>query len=306
MAWVLTINGKHVHTKLTATQKAEQHARHTALVKGLKLARSAFTQEAEELMGKHRWSLKWTKTQLFLTTCLLTNFIVQNKQELLDAYNWLMVSQKQAYNNAVMTVHATKVPAAHSNAKSVSQVMSSAFSKMDQQVSLCVETGLEGFYVAVHGAVEDLSEPKVFFMEKAEKFVHNVLGIKLHHLALHLESWVISGIDYILTINSIKGNSQMNYMNYKRQIVEKLGVVLQGWPVPGHGCNPSKVSQTELEKLLDALKEEKCKGVKLTLQELAARIADNKACQAQGEQIYWPHCHHAAATRSAKDVEDLE
>ncbi|KIK15941.1 hypothetical protein PISMIDRAFT_114259, partial [Pisolithus microcarpus 441] len=153
-----------------------------------------------------------------------------------------------------------------------------------QWTGLCVQTGLEGFYIAVRGTVEDLSEPKVFFTEKAEKFVHNVLGIEPCHLALHLESWVISGIEYILTTNGIKGNSQMNYINYKKQIMEKLGVALHGWPIPGHVCNPSK-----LEKLLDALKEEKCKWVRLTPQELATRIADNKARQAWGEQIYQPH-----------------
>ncbi|KIK10456.1 hypothetical protein PISMIDRAFT_124379, partial [Pisolithus microcarpus 441] len=157
-----------------------------------------------------------------------------------------------------------------------------------QWMGLCVQTGLEGFYIAVCGTVKDLSEPKVFFTEKVEKFVCNVLGIEPRHLALCLESWVVSGIEYILTTNGIKGNSQMNYINYKKQIVEKLGVALHGWPIPGHVCNASKVKQTKLEKLLDALKEEKCKWVRLTPQELATRIADNKARQAWGEQIYQP------------------
>ncbi|KIK13499.1 hypothetical protein PISMIDRAFT_645506, partial [Pisolithus microcarpus 441] len=160
-----------------------------------------------------------------------------------------------------------------------------------QWTGLCAQTGLEGFYIAVRGTVEDLSEPKVFFTEKAEKFIRNVLGIEPRHLALRLESWVVSGIEYVLTTNSIKGNSQMNYINYEKQIVEKLGVALHGWPIPGRVCNPSKVKRTELEKLLDALKEEKCKWVRLTPQELATRIADNKARQARGEQIYQPrHC----------------
>ncbi|KAI6037372.1 hypothetical protein BKA83DRAFT_4513750 [Pisolithus microcarpus] len=245
------------------------------------------------------------------------------------------------------------VPTAHLNPKSVSQVW----------MGLCAQTGLEGFYIAVRGTVEDLSEPKVFFTEKVEKFVRNVLGIEPHHLALRLESWVVSGIDVpvvpkhqrplnklvivlpwfaklpqaighsllnLLAINiilfdlgvlnmglqlwvlfsltkllnperfgplnrteatltnGIKGNSQMNYINYKKQIMEKLGVALHGWPIPGRVCNSSKVKQTKLEKLLDALKEEKCKWVRLTPQELATRIADNKARQARGEQIYQP------------------
>ncbi|KAI6021253.1 hypothetical protein EDC04DRAFT_2901318 [Pisolithus marmoratus] len=76
-----------------------------------------------------------------------------------------------------MTVHMAKVPTACSNPKSISQVVTLAFSKMVQQwMGLCVETGLEGFYIAVHGTVKDLLEPKVFFTEKAEKFVGKNLG----------------------------------------------------------------------------------------------------------------------------------
>ncbi|KAI5990791.1 hypothetical protein EDC04DRAFT_2614047 [Pisolithus marmoratus] len=174
----------------------------------------------------------------------LMNFIVQNRQELPAAYRLLTIAQKQAYNDAIMTAHAAKVPSAHSNPKSISQWM-----------GLCAETGLEGFYIAVHGTVEDLSEPRVF-SQKRQK-------------TLCLESWVCPNIndhsiswsltEFILTTNGIKGNSQINYTNYEKQIVEKLGVVLHGWLVPGHICNPSKVKQTELEKLLDALKEETCK-----------------------------------------------
>ncbi|KAI6037351.1 hypothetical protein PISMIDRAFT_640677, partial [Pisolithus microcarpus 441] len=155
-----------------------------------------------------------------------------------------------------------------------------------QWTGLCVQTGLEGFYIAVHGTVEDLSEPKVFFTEKVEKFICNVLGIEPCHLALRLESWVVSGIGSF--IFPLAPHEAMNYINYKKQIMEKLGVALHGWPIPGRVCNPSKVKQTKLEKLLDALKEEKCKWVRLTPQELATRIADNKARQAQGEQIYQP------------------
>ena len=81
----------------------------------------------------------------------------------------------------------------------------------------------------------------------------------------------------------------MNYINYERKIVERLGVALHGWPFKGRVCNPSKVGGTaEVEKLLSALKDEKCKWVKLTAEELTARIADNKARQARGEQIYQP------------------
>jgi hypothetical protein len=53
-------------------------------------------------------------------------------------------------------------------------------------------TGLEGFYVAVRGGIEDLAEPKIFFTEKSQKFVRDVLGIEPQHLGLKLEAFVIS------------------------------------------------------------------------------------------------------------------
>ncbi|KAI6037352.1 hypothetical protein BKA83DRAFT_4041003, partial [Pisolithus microcarpus] len=65
----------------------------------------------------------------------LTDFIAQNRQELLAAYSLLTIDQKQAYNNAIMAACTAAVPTAHLNPKSVSQVVSLAFSKMDQQVN---------------------------------------------------------------------------------------------------------------------------------------------------------------------------
>jgi hypothetical protein len=51
---------------------------------------------------------------------------------------------------------------------------------------------MEGFYVAVRGGIEDLVEPKIFFTEKSQKFVQDVLGIEPQHLGLKLEAFVIS------------------------------------------------------------------------------------------------------------------
>ena len=59
---------------------------------------------------------------------------------------------------------------------------------------LCASLGIEGFYIAVHGGVKDLSAPKLFFSLKGEKFFHAVLDIEPCHLALKFESFVISGL----------------------------------------------------------------------------------------------------------------
>jgi hypothetical protein len=81
----------------------------------------------------------------------------------------------------------------------------------------------------------------------------------------------------------------MNYTNYERQIVERFGIALKGWPLRGRVCNPSKAGgRAEVEKLLTAVQSETCKWVKLTQEQLASRISSNKACQARGEQVYQP------------------
>ncbi|KAI6027289.1 hypothetical protein BKA83DRAFT_4123362 [Pisolithus microcarpus] len=65
----------------------------------------------------------------------------------------------------------------------------------------------------------------------------------------------------------------MNYTNYERQIVEHYGIMLTGWPFSGTVWNPSKIGgQAEVEKLLDALNSEACKWVRLTDEELRARV----------------------------------
>jgi len=71
-------------------------------------------------------------------------------------------------------------------------------------MSLCQRTGIEGFYIAVHGSIEDLNDPKVFFTEKAERFVTDVLDIEPRHLALKLEAWTTSGLAGVFTVGGVE------------------------------------------------------------------------------------------------------
>jgi len=59
---------------------------------------------------------------------------------------------------------------------------------------LCSSLGIEGFYIAVRGGVEDLSPPKAFFSPKGDKFVRSVLDLEPRRLALRFESFVVSGL----------------------------------------------------------------------------------------------------------------
>jgi hypothetical protein len=80
----------------------------------------------------------------------------------------------------------------------------------------------------------------------------------------------------------------MNYNNYERQIVEKYGIALIGWP-EGLVRNPSKLGgRPELESLLNDLRSEKCKWVKLTDEELEDRVNENIKRAERGEPIYQP------------------
>ena len=97
----------------------------------------------------------------------LTQFIAENKQELLQAYSKLTAIQKQVYNNAIMTARARKVPVARSNPKIVSRVVSSAFAKMDQEVSWFIESSLIRLDLHMHSGLVFVPRPvlKVFTLQ---------------------------------------------------------------------------------------------------------------------------------------------
>ncbi|KAI6016383.1 hypothetical protein BKA83DRAFT_4498017 [Pisolithus microcarpus] len=357
MARTAILHGKRVRPKLSNEQKEERHARHMKLAGDIAGARRAYAQEARDIARNYGRSLNWTRVQLFLKSqnlrdrrrvnswnafissklreanagrergdrVKLTQFVARNKDDLLVAYKNLTPTQQEAYNAEVRVARDTKVRVARSNPKAISHTVTAAFANMDREwTALCMQTGLEGFYIAVRGTVEDLSEPKVFFTQKAENFVRTVLDIEPRRLALRLESWVVSGLDiatatkyqrplnklisecraliqeeldYLLTKKKVTVNVKMNYTNYERQIVERYGVMLTGWPFSGPVRNPSKIGgRAEVEKLLDALNSEACKWVRLTDEECRARITHNKERQARGELVYHPRRSHTTKT----------
>ncbi|KAF8129930.1 hypothetical protein EV363DRAFT_1076588, partial [Boletus edulis] len=198
-------------------------------------------------------------------------FIAKYKSELLDEYRKLSPVHKQTLIAKVQAARDSKVPPAHANPKAVNQAITATFANMDQEVrplyiylmpcsnsgtqwtALCAKTGMEGFFIAVRGTVEDHAEPKVFFTEKAEKFVRSVLDVEPRRLALRLESWVVSeipatakrqrpmnhiisdcrniiqeGLNDILTEHGVTRNVKMNYTNYELHIVERYGMTLIG------------------------------------------------------------------------------
>ncbi|KIM70178.1 hypothetical protein SCLCIDRAFT_101798, partial [Scleroderma citrinum Foug A] len=164
-----------------------------------------------------------------------------------------------------------------------------------QWTSLCLSLGMEGFYIAVRGGVEDLSAPKIFFSLKGDKFVRSVLDLEPRHLALKFESFVVSGLVTISTIqlsykrhiqhslvdilhdSGVTKSTCMNYDNYERKIVERFAVELIGWlddllPI----CNPGQLGgRDRVQKLFVALTTNVCHWKKLSEQDRQRRIELN-------------------------------
>ncbi|KAG1838771.1 hypothetical protein F4604DRAFT_1600049 [Suillus subluteus] len=277
----------------------------------------------------------------------LTEFIESHKETLRNNYARLSCAQKNNYEVEIMKIRADKQRMVHDNPRAVQHDMQATFAAMDQEVlsyflrrsfsdrhiiqwtAICSRLGVEGFYVAVRGGIEDLSGPKLFFSEKAEKFVRAVLDLEPQRLALKLEAFAVSGLskekkslnqlvsecwmliqdelDFILRKNKLANHAKMNYTNYEHAIVEHYGVELKGWPfelLPVR--NPSRIGgRKSVQLLINTLIEETCKWTKLTEEELADRITSNHARQAAGETVYKPWKARAKKTveKSAAIVE---
>lgn len=76
----------------------------------------------------------------------------------------------------------------------------------------------------------------------------------------------------------------MQYVNYEEDIVQRYGVVIEGWTFPKF-VNPSEMSTAlePLRKLHDALKSGTCQFVKLTSEERKKRTAEYRVKVASGE-----------------------
>ncbi|KAI6008430.1 hypothetical protein EDC04DRAFT_2582096, partial [Pisolithus marmoratus] len=279
----------------------------------------------------------------------LTEFIATHQETLQHDFAQLTDAHKSNYVTQLMQESVQKQAVIHDQPKAAQHKMSTAFETMHKEVcfivslinciahltqwsSLCSSLGMEGFYIAVCGGVEDLSAPKVFFSPKGNKFVHSVLDLEPHHLALKLESFVISGLGMspsqlsdllnkshiqhslgdILHDNSVTRSVCMNYDNYECKIVEHFGMELIGWPnnlLPI--CNPGQLGGCDrVQKLLVALTTKVCHWKKLSDEERQRRIILNTECHAHGEQIYKPCKKHTSlgteksAAIIASDVND--
>ena len=88
---------------------------------------------------------------------------------------------------------------------------------------------------------------------------------------------------FTLSTENITKNStvDMSWQNYEENIVDRYGVILDGWPVTQF--NPGQMSTRLLQTVLNALDDGTCSWRTLEEQELQDRQADRRAKKASGE-----------------------
>jgi hypothetical protein len=76
----------------------------------------------------------------------------------------------------------------------------------------------------------------------------------------------------------------MQYVNYEEAIVQRYGIVLEGWTF-ARFVNPSELSTAlpPLQKLLDTLNDRSCKFVKLTREQCKAHEKEYREKVVTGE-----------------------
>ncbi|KAG2029148.1 hypothetical protein BDR03DRAFT_987951, partial [Suillus americanus] len=203
MACGNTSKVKKIRPQLTTCQKAARHAKFVALTDDVNGARTTYMDQVQVLAKKHGRSERWTRRQLYLggqtvrrsrrpnawnafvcqrlddineglskgNRWKLTEFIESHKETLRNDYARLSRAQKNNYEVEIIKMRADKQRMVRDNPRAVQRDMQATFAAMDQEwTAICSHLGVEGFYVAVRGGIEDLSGPKLFFSEKAEKF----------------------------------------------------------------------------------------------------------------------------------------
>ncbi|KAG2115681.1 hypothetical protein BD769DRAFT_1673025 [Suillus cothurnatus] len=225
---------KKIHPQLTTCQKAAHCAKFIALTDDVNGARTTYMDQVQVLAKKHGCSERWTQRQLYLGGQTVQHswrpnawnaFVCQrlddiNEETLRNDYARLSHAQKNNYEVEIIKMRADKQRMVCNNPRAVQRDMQATFAAMDQEggqlfapASVC-----EGFYVSVRGGIEDLSGPKLFFSEKAEKF----------HLALKLEAFAVSGLaEDIPTISTEKKSLNQLVSECRTLIQDELDFILR-------------------------------------------------------------------------------
>ncbi|EGN93668.1 hypothetical protein SERLA73DRAFT_156231 [Serpula lacrymans var. lacrymans S7.3] len=178
---------KCIRPKLTVAQKTKRRQQFESLTHDICAAQENHKQNVANISKKYGCSLKWAKNQLFFfelfatkkmlgcsigeQICLL-DFIRIRKDDLLKVYQQLLLADRQQLELKAVKARQKKLTIIRANPKALLHNVNATFIAMDQEwTALCTQTGMEGFYVAVWGGVEDYVEPKLL-----EAVADNVIG----------------------------------------------------------------------------------------------------------------------------------
>ncbi|KAI0245252.1 hypothetical protein BJV78DRAFT_1074948, partial [Lactifluus subvellereus] len=164
---------KRFQPKLTSAQKEARHKKLLGLTKDIDSARKVYQEAAHDIAEKHGRSQRWMRQQLFLGRLqhaksrlelevgkcyCLTEFLRKKGSSLRCQYHTLTMEEK----NLLAKEIDQHVKTRQANPKAVQRDVTAAFSSMEQTwISIISHTGIEGFYMAVRGSVEDYTEPKL-------------------------------------------------------------------------------------------------------------------------------------------------
>ncbi|GBE82646.1 hypothetical protein SCP_0410310 [Sparassis crispa] len=154
-------------------------------------------------------------------------------------------------------------------------VRSNLTSIQDQIEALHVRTGTEVLMVTIRSSNDHFNWLHVFFTSNClSDFFAVVLNMQLTDIAMQMESYCLSSIqglinnshDQMMELKSHitklindqfrevtdGGATRLYYTNFDKKIMEKYGVVIEGWPLTKF-CSPSDVrSRSEIEILCRA------------------------------------------------------
>ncbi|KAG2744460.1 hypothetical protein P692DRAFT_20745511 [Suillus brevipes Sb2] len=325
MVTVSTSNSKHIHAKLTDTQKAACRTKLVKLTNAITTAQDAYHEEACAIAKDNGRSLKWTRKQLYTSRGVfnrrsanpwnafvkqkldeenkgrapgerlkLPAFIKAHSSELTSTYLHLSSADKNRLRENVNTYRQSRMKVTRVNPKTLQKDVNATFKTMQTEwAGIQARTGLEGMYIAVRGDVEQYHEPKLFYTAKVGSFIKDVLGMEPKRFALKVESWVAYNKHNLLNFCVDSGGtvnrrvSLTKLISLCRQLIQDgLDIVLPTLKHP-----PKKKVQMNYDNYEGKIVEtysvalENFPGT-LANDKLVARIAKNKERQAHGEQIY--------------------
>ncbi|KAG2354144.1 hypothetical protein BDR07DRAFT_1261595, partial [Suillus spraguei] len=166
---------KKICPQLTMCQKAARCAKFIALTDDVNSARITYMDQVQVLAKKHGWCVYLYHFVLNFNSFpglskgnrwKLTEFIESHKETLCNDYARLSHAQKNNYEVEIIKMRADKQRMVRDNPRAVQRDMQATFAAMDQEhiiqwTAICSHLGVEGFYVAVRGGIEDLSGPKL-------------------------------------------------------------------------------------------------------------------------------------------------